>query len=96
MEFIHYRPEPSRGETYCGRASAPASPLLYRVTCPDCLKPKSEIDYWIGHQAARQQMRRLLGKVDESKHAAVIAAYLLETIDEDDRDPAQDAGDAGN
>lgn len=84
MHFIHYRPEPSRDETYCGRASALASSLLSRVTCPDCLKPKSEIDYWIGYHAAKDQLRRLLGKVNESRHAAAVAAYLMETIEKHD------------
>lgn len=77
-------PESSRGEAYCGRTADPGSPLLARATCPACLRPKSEIDYWIGYRAAKDQLRRLLAKVDESKKAIVTAAYLHEG-DEDGR-----------
>ncbi len=88
MKIVHYLPPSSRNTTRCCKAvdwitgSVISTPLISRVTCPDCLKPESETDYWLGYHAARTQLRKLLGKVDENMKTAVAQAWLLEEIDD--------------
>lgn len=96
--MIHYLHEFSGREVYCGRDAdtLESTITLSRVSCPDCLTPRDEISYWIGHREAKGQLRKLLAKVDEARHAAVIKSYLMETIDDEVRDlrdnqPATDA-----
>lgn len=89
-EIMHYLPPASRNVTRCAKAvdwisgTVISTPLLPRVTCPDCLKPGSETDWWLGYHAARSQLRKLLGKVDESMQPAVMRAYLMEETDDRD------------
>lgn len=87
-EIMHYLPPSSRNVTRCMKAvdwisgTVISTSRLSRVTCPDCLKPGNETDYWLGYTAAKSQMRRLLAKVDESMQAAVMKAYLMEETDD--------------
>lgn len=47
-------------------------------------KPGNETDYWLGYNAAKDMLRRLLRKVPESQQLGVVHAWLLEEIEDDD------------
>lgn len=87
-KIMHYLPSSSRNITRCAKAvdwisgTVISTSLLSRVTCPDCLKPESEMDWWLGYHAARGQLRKLLDKVDENMQPAVVKAYLMEETDD--------------
>ena len=86
MTFLHYLPDFSSRAAYCGAAledGMQVTPLIRDADCPDCLKPKNEIDYWIGHRAAKDQLRQLLAKVDENMKLGVVRAWLLEEVDDE-------------
>lgn len=85
---VHYLPSSSRNITRCLKTvdwisgTVLSTSLLSRITCPDCLKPENETDYWLGYHAAKGQLRRLLAKVDESMQLPVVKAYLMEENDD--------------
>lgn len=94
MKVMHYFPSSqlSRNMTYCGKVidwisgTVIATALPSEVTCPDCLKPKSEADYWLGYSAAKGALRSLLRKVPEEQMPGVVHAWLLESLDKETDD----------